>query len=174
MNKKTLLIFDLNGVLIEKKYSPCAKNKTDELPLGWSRVGGSIVKLRSETKELFDYLFSEEGKTKYDIALWTSAYEANRLKTIRALFPKLEDQFVFRWGQEKCDWRLNPEWKSSDETPDVKPKFFWKCLTSVWREYNYDPNNTLIYDDNAQKLERNPERCNRVIIDVASVSGDLI
>lgn len=155
-DERTLMIFDLNGILVEKKFQP-----GNDTPEGWSRAGKSIVRPKKQTLELFKLLFSENGKKKYAIGLWSSAFHANLIKMVQGCFPEYEQDFEFIWGQEKCDKRRNPLWISNKETPNEKPEFFWKCLTTVWREFDYwNPDNTLIFDDSRQKLERNPESCN--------------
>lgn len=156
---KPLIIFDLNDVLIETVYEP----DTNVNRPGWIRVGKSLRRLRDGCEKFIDFLFSEENVKKFRVAIWSSSYLLNVTKTIDGLLNAHKLDFFFVWGQERCEVMDNPAYK---DNPKAKPQFFWKNLSEVWNRYpQYNETNTIIIDDNAQKLEKNPIRSCRVVTD---------
>lgn len=151
---KKLLIFDLNGVLVESEFVPNMEEKRE----GWTRVGKSLRRPFPFAISLFERLFSEEGKKHFRVALWSSIFVSNLEKTVKGCFPQFEKDFLFLYGQEQCLFEENPNFDKNDK--NSKPTLFWKVLDRVWDEYpQFNRTNTIIIDDSAQKLEKNPEEC---------------
>lgn len=155
---KKLLIFDLNGVLVESEFVPNMEEKRE----GWTRVGKSLRRPFPFAITLFERLFSEEGKKHFRVALWSSVFVSNLEKTVKGCFPQFEKDFLFLYGQEQCLSQENPNFDKNDK--NSKPTLFWKVLDRVWDEFpQFNKTNTTIIDDSAQKLEKNPEECCIVI-----------
>ena len=144
MKEVSLIILDLNGLLIDRDYARGKPAKDFEGII----IGDHVVAPRIGALEFVDEL----AKT-FKVALWSSMKQYNIEKLLPHVFG--ERKFFFVWGQERC-WRLGDEY--------LKP------LESVWTEFpEFDATNTLLVDDSADKCVKNPPECCLVTDDPKAV-----
>lgn len=134
MKEGSLIILDLNGLLIERTY---ARGKPAK-DFNGVIVGDHVVAARPGALKLVDELAKN-----FKVALWSSMKQYNIDKLLPHVFG--ERTFFFVWGQERC-WRLDGEY--------IKP------LEVVWAQYpTFDATNTLLFDDDQAKFAKNPPEC---------------
>lgn len=147
---RLLVIFDLNGVLVDRVYQKGRLEDAD------ARVGRFWLYVRPGFRELRDWL----QRAEVDVAIWSSMTEPN----VRAIAEYLFADAVplrFLWNQSHCDAEPDP---NAQPKPDgyVKPLFV-KDLRHVWDAFpQYHADNTLLIDDTPEKSKRNPAHCHLV------------
>jgi hypothetical protein len=128
--KKELVIFDLNGVLIYRKYA--RGEFVSNFPDGAFVLDNHLIWIRPGLDELFDYAFEH-----FEVAVWSSMQEINVNKILPYLFK--ERKLYFAWSQKHC-WYIP---KTDTRT---------KVLENVWDVHlNFNNDNTLIIDDSKDK-----------------------
>ena len=91
--KKWLVIFDLNGVMISRKY---AKGEfVSNFPDGAFVLDNHLIWIRPGLDELFDYAFEH-----FEVAVWSSMQETNINKILPYVFKDRKLYFV--WSQKHC------------------------------------------------------------------------
>lgn len=137
MQQGSLIILDLNGLLITRTYAggQPAANFTNGIILD-----NHVIEVKADAVKTIDYLI-EQGFT---VAIWSSVKQYNLDKLLPHVIGE-KRQMLFAWGQERC-WRLGDE--------------FLKPLEAVWKEYpQFDESNTLLVDDTEAKCAKNPSQC---------------
>lgn len=146
--KRTLLILDLNGVLIDRRYSPKAFQSENATA---SRVGNFIVWKRQGCERFLTMVFNH-----VDVAVWSSGNSFNVAALTQNIFGERKKELVFVWDQSKCKSVEDPRGTS-------KKRVYLKNLSDVWKAFpQYDESNTLIVDDTALKMRNNP--CKNVLL----------
>lgn len=142
---RTLLIVDLNGIMVYRQYS--IPQKDEKLPPGALRVGNFIMWKRPGYEEFIEMIFKH-----FDVAVWSSVNSYNITAMTQEIFGKRENDLVFIWDQKKCQAVEHPLF-------DHK-KLYLKNLSEVWKAFpQYNRNNTLIIDDTDLKMRNNPRSC---------------
>ena len=146
-SKKQLLIFDLNGIIVERVY---AVDKTIEKD-GATRLGNFLCWKKPDTENLLTELFLRSET--YEIAVWSSVTKYNVDRLAKFAFGKHYFKLLFVFNQDQCE-RV----KNSDI--ETKKPLFLKNLSEVLLNYpQYDETNTLLIDDNDEKSRNNSEQC---------------
>lgn len=162
-----LVVVDLNGVMIETEFVPDMEVKRE----GWIRVGKSLRRPLPNAIQFFDWYQKNKGKVR--IAVWSSSYVSNVLKTIDGLFPSIKNELAFIWGQENCEALPNPEHDPADKKS--KPTLFWKNTSEILKHFpQYQLENILIVDDSKQKLEKNDQTNVMVVDENSHLIDDLL
>ena len=142
--KKTLLVLDLNNVLISCKH---VKEVTQENNDG-VRIGNKYVWKRPYVNEFLQHCFK-----KYDVAIWSSVREDN-LKPLLTIFKDYKFEYI--WHQSYCK-RVEPHPDPESSKPDV----LTKPLKNIEKEHSYC--NIIIVDDCIFKMEENDPKCVKII-----------
>ncbi len=146
-SKKQLLIFDLNGILVDREYET---DKTIEKD-GATRLGNFLVWKKSNIDKMLKKLF--EHHAVYEIAVWSSVTKYNVEQLAKFTFGEHYEKLLFVFNQDQCESVKNPD-------PESKKPLFLKNLREVWLKYpQYDPTNTLLIDDSDDKSRNNPKEC---------------
>ena len=148
-SSRTLLILDLNGVLIHRiRSARSAKTSEHEvLPEGAIRLRNFFVWKRPGLNEFLEMVFRH-----FDVAVWSSVRQENIGDLVDEVFGNWKGDLVFVWDQRKCGNFADPKARNG--------RHFLKNLSDVWRSYPmYDEVNTLIVDDSESKMKNNPEGC---------------
>ena len=138
-SKKYLIMLDLNGILIDRKYGKelKANNKC-------SKVGNFLVWKRPFLDEFIDFLFEH-----YDVAIWSSVKLWNIQQLVAFIFGDKERKLKLIWSQDQCEAVENPNINS-------KKPLFLKNLSYLWEMFpQYDQTNTLLIDDSDDKSKNN-------------------
>ncbi|KAI3641629.1 hypothetical protein MIR68_000326 [Amoeboaphelidium protococcarum] len=160
-----LLIFDLNGVLIDrigkdrrklwKAVEESKRLKND------FKVQQRAVFLRPSVDKFMKTLF-DQG---FHVALWTSAEHRNVIGIVPHLVGA--NSFKFIWCKEECEM---VGWESKHKPAVVKD------LSKVWDSDAINPDklfndtNTILFDDSVAKTARNPS--NAIIVDKFDVTTE--
>jgi len=149
-----LLILDLNGILISRRYE---KDRDVKPPKGAYRQGSFFVWLRPGLDSFIKYIFEN-----FDVAVWSSVMKHNIEPLAKEVFGKHYDELFFVADQDYCQKLDNPEIDPKTGKPSAKP-IFRKNLDVVWLfpgvKGIYDVKNTLIVDDSDDKMINNPKEC---------------
>jgi len=150
-SKRKLIIFDLNGVLLDREYRDpkglLPKIEEDvTLPLP-TIIGNFAAWKRPDANNKLAKLFEN-----YDIAIWSSAKMFNVEPLVRFMFDlETRSKLKFVWSQENC---------TVEKGEDPRKPLFIKDLSKMWKEFpEYDQTNTLLIDDSKEKCKLNPEAC---------------
>ena len=174
-----LLIFDLNGILIDRySTSPgtmvrsSRKSSTDGqgAPSGAicaadcpgpkaSRLGNFLVWQRPGLGDFLAFAFAH-----FDVAVWSSVSPSNIRLLIPYVFGDLAGRLRFAFDQSRCE--IAPGDSTNSAEPNCpaasRPKkpLFLKNLSEVWRDFPcYGPQNTLLVDNDDEKSRNNPPEC---------------
>lgn len=141
-SSKTLVILDLNGVLIDREFG---KDLEPEESVSY-KVGNFLVWKRPGLDAFLTWLFYY-----CDVAVWSSVSQFNLDQLVRFVFDNPSYHFKelkFIWGQEMCDSEPHP-----DPAMAKKKPLFVKNLAKVWSQFpQYDSKNTIIIDDTKEKV----------------------
>lgn len=141
VKERKLIIFDLNGVLIDRQYNKDRSYKPKIA--GSSQIGHFLAWRRPRLDRLLNTVFEE-----YDVALWSSVSTWNIEQFGKYAFGKHWKQLKFVFSQKECE-------AVPGLTKD-RPLFL-KNLATVWEKYpQYTQDNTLLVDDSAEKSRNNP------------------
>lgn len=140
--ERTLVILDLNGVLIDRQYG---KGLAPEEGISW-KVGSFLVYVRPGLNDFLTWLFEN-----YDVAVWSSVKKFNVDQLVKFIFddePYRFSKLKFVWHQDMTDQEENPD----PALRNVKPLFI-KDLRKVWDAFpEYDHTNTILVDDTKEKV----------------------
>ena len=140
---RNLVILDLNGVLIDRKYVGKASDDSEH---EGTRIGHFLVYKRPGLDNFLRRLFKL-----FDVAVWSSAKKWNVNQLVDFIFCEPEYHFSdlkFVWCQEQCTRETHPD----EELAKVKPLFV-KSLDAVWEKFpEYNPGNTFFVDDTPEKI----------------------
>ena len=146
---KNLIVIDLNGLLMQRSFSPLGTSTSGFRIDQDAKVGNFYVYNRPHMKEFLDFLHEN-----FTVGVWSSATEYNARMLVRHLWgKKKEKQLAFVWGQEKCtNVGVFTE-------PRVKPVFL-KELDKLWSHNaemeKFRGGNTVLIDDSPYKAVNNP------------------
>lgn len=144
VRERKLIIFDLNGVLIDRQYN---KDRSYKPKIkGSSQIGHFLAWRRPLLDRLLNTVFEE-----YDVALWSSVSTWNIEQFGKYAFGSHWKKLKFVFNQEHCE-----------AVPGITKKrpLFLKNLSEVWRKFpEYTKQNTLLVDDSAEKSRNNPPHC---------------
>ena len=146
---KNLIVIDLNGLLMQRSFSPLGTSTSGFRIDQDAKVGNFYVYNRPHMKEFLDFLHEN-----FTVGVWSSATEYNARMLVRHLWgKKKEKQLAFVWGQEKCtNVGVFTE-------PRVKPVFL-KELDKLWSHNaemeKFRGGNTVLIDDSPYKAMNNP------------------
>lgn len=141
--QKPLIIFDLNGIFIDRKYE---KPSADNIPDGAQQLGNFLVWKRPGLTEFLDRVFQVA-----DVGVWSSVNKWNADLISKHAFGDYHEKLVFVFDQSLCV-------PLPGDNPH-KP-IFLKNLSSIWEKFpQYNASNTLIIDDSDAKMVNNPQQC---------------
>ena len=146
---KNLIVIDLNGLLMQRSFSPLGTSTSGFRIDQDAKVGNFYVYNRPHMKDFLDFLHEN-----FTVGVWSSATEYNARMLVRHLWgKKKEKQLAFVWGQEKCtNVGVFTE-------PRVKPVFL-KELDKLWSHNpemeKFRGGNTVLIDDSPYKAVNNP------------------
>ena len=146
---KNLIVIDLNGLLMQRSFSPLGTSTSGFRIDQDAKVGNFYVYNRPHMKEFLDFLHEN-----FTVGVWSSATEYNARMLVRHLWgKKKEKQLAFVWGQEKCtNVGVFTE-------PRVKPVFL-KELDKLWSHNpemeKFRGTHTVLIDDSPYKAVNNP------------------
>lgn len=135
MTDKLLLIFDLNGTLVDSTH-----HKRDKMYYDF-RSRTKFVYLRPYLDDFLQFLKKLKSENKIEIAIWTSCIKENSRKILEKLFFDNDIKLLFHWSRENCI-----------ELEDYKTI---KDLNRVWHNFGnqYHKGNTFIIDDSKEKIK---------------------
>ena len=132
---RKLIIFDLNGILINKEWDPETRK--------------TLLWRRPNLDGFLEYIIP-----RYDIAIWSSAKKHNVKYHAKFALGDYYDHLVFVYHQEQC-FRKELDFADGDYNDILQ-----KNLQRVWRNFpQYNEHNTIIVDDSIEKMENNPPEC---------------
>ena len=146
---KNLIVIDLNGLLMQRSFSPLGTSTSGFRIDQDAKVGNFYVYNRPHMKDFLDFLHEN-----FTVGVWSSATEYNARMLVRHLWgKKKEKQLAFVWGQEKCtNVGVFTE-------PRVKPVFL-KELDKLWSHNpemeKFRGSHTVLIDDSPYKAVNNP------------------
>lgn len=149
---KPLIILDLNGILISRKFvdekiSDTSSAKTDNSEI----VGKFRIWKRPGCDSFLDFLFS-----KFEVAVFSSITRPNIEMTVKYIFGEKVSQLKFIYNQNNC---VKISKLADNEKENKRDITFCKNLQIVWNAFpEYNENNTLIIDDSPEKMVYNPSQ----------------
>lgn len=157
--KKTLVVLDLNGILVLRLHqNKIPQDLQKEVLDSSKKVRGNFHIWRRPHLDFFlEFLFQH-----FDVAVWTSAMTHNMNYILDVVFenlPHLRKHLIFEWGQEQCKAIPVPSMKKSTDntTKSWEEKLFLKTLSKVCEEFPvYTERNVLFLDDTPDKMAENP------------------
>jgi len=142
-DKKYLIIFDLNNVLVSRVQSKFF-DTTKEYLIEPTELNNFYCWKRKGLDKFLEWVFKN-----FKVGIWSSAKKHNTDKIVKFITDK---QPVLVYNQSNCGIEKHPE-------TDRKPLFL-KNLSTVFEEYpEYDKSNTILIDDSVLKCKNNPEGC---------------
>ena len=142
---KPLVIFDLNGIFIDRMYSKPTEDLVGETD-GAEQLGNFRVWKRQGLTEFLDQVFQVA-----DVAVWSSVNKWNAELLSKHAFQGHHEKLVFLFDQSRC---------VPVPTDNPHKPIFLKNLSVVWEEFpQYNASNTLIIDDSNAKMVNNPKDC---------------
>eukprot|EP00743_Colponemidia_sp_Colp-15_P010884 GILK01012055.1.p1 GENE.GILK01012055.1~~GILK01012055.1.p1 ORF type:complete len:266 (-),score=23.88 GILK01012055.1:170-943(-) len=144
LSEKILLIFDLNGTLLERLAGKAANPKPAHKLINKRKVW-----LRPGLNALWNFVFEEDqARGQFDVAVWSSAMTQNTQPMI---------DFVFGVHREHLLFDYHREHTVPDRSRHAKTYATLKDLQSVWAKYpQYGPTNTVLIDDSPSKAAKQP------------------
>ena len=148
---KHLLVLDLNGLLVDRRMSPCVEQDgTKRVPD--AKFGKFFIYNRPQMNEFVNWLHD-----KFTVGVWSSAQQHNAKQLVSHIWGKQRDKLAFVWGQDRCTHvgAMDPK------KPQSKP-ILLKDLNELWKTPSYarfGPRNTLLIDDSPYKAVMNPANC---------------
>ena len=131
---KKLIIFDLNGVLIDRERTLYNKDETLSF-----RIRNTSVWVRPNIDKLFEYVFEH-----FDVGVWSCCNEENTTSLVEKVFGTYKDELIFVFNGNHCRGLSKKE----------------KRLSFIWKRFpKYNKTNTLIIDDTIEKVSMNPLEC---------------
>lgn len=152
-SKRTLVILDLNGLLIERQHV----SKYTDKPKYSAKVGHHYVWKRPGLSLFLKMVFRH-----FDVAVWSSASRRNINTVLNHVFGKYSKHLKFVWSQTECDviQRSDGDDDVSSGKTSVYNDIFLKNLSRVWENFEcYNQTNTIIVDDSKEKMINNPDKC---------------
>lgn len=166
--KKTLVVLDLNGILVLRLHQNKIPETTNpEIVESSKKVKGNFhIWRRPHLDSFLEFLFQH-----FEVAVWTSAMSHNMQPILDIVFenlPHLRERLVFQWGQEQCKAIPIPNMKVSSDSlmtavHDEKcknkwqEKLFLKTLSRICEEFpEYTERSVLFIDDSPEKMVENP------------------
>jgi len=146
---KNLIVIDLNGLLMQRSFTPLEPSKNGYKIEHDAKVGNFYVYNRPYMKEFIDFLHEN-----FTVGVWSSATEYNARMLVRHLWgKKKEKQLAFVWGQEKCT--------NVGVFTEPRPKpVFLKEIEKIWSHNEemekFRNGYTLLVDDSPYKAVNNP------------------
>jgi predicted nicotinamide N-methyase len=145
-----LLVFDLNGLLVDRRRSAFAE------PDGTRRAPSAVlgkfhVYDRPHVAEFVRWAFEH-----FTVGVWSSAQQHNARALVNHVWGKSRDKLAFVWGQERCTHvgAMDPA-RGAGSKP-----ILLKDLRVLWSHPSFarfGPRNTLLLDDSPYKAVLNPE-----------------
>ncbi len=161
MSKK-LLVLDLNGVLIDKKYSLMKEHLDLSEGNDFFCFGDFVIFLRNGCLSLIENL-----SKKYTLGLWSSTHRKNVIKILEKFFENYRLYFNFVWCREKT--LLDPHYDSLSTSIEkfdtIKPIEFILHDPIINENRVWNEKNVLIVDNSESKLRFNNEK-NTLLIPV--------
>lgn len=161
MNSK-LLILDLNGILVDKKYIPSSEKYEFCEGEEHFSFGDFVVFLRKGCLSLLRSL-----SEKYTLAIWSSTHRKNVEKILENFLPEYKNLFKFVWCREKT--LLDPEYDIEEKNTTIKKFDTIKPIDLIIHDPILNENrmwglkNILIVDNSESKLRFNDSK-NTLII----------
>lgn len=152
-SKRYLLILDINGLLCQKIFkSDCDKDKPVSYQYETLELGKFYVCIRPDVKSFLEKCFGFA-----DVAFWSSTTHYNAKHIIYHILTKSQQSnAVFKWYRDRT--KLDPSYGTD---PNINESDTIKDLNDVWnnpvinRNRIYDSSNTVICDDDPQKVRLN-------------------
>jgi hypothetical protein len=152
-NKK-LVIFDLNGILIDRAYINDISHPL-LAPGNPSVVGKFLIWKRPGLDNFLSFLFEY-----FNVAVWSSISKHNIVPTAKFIFGEHYDKLAFVYDRDFCEILTDvPSERSGPVRGDhTTPKpVVRKNLKTVWQSFTrFNETNTLIIDDSDEKMVNNP------------------
>lgn len=149
---KPLIILDLNGILISRKFldEKISSTSTDDRDNS-EIVGKFRIWKRPGCDSFLDFLFS-----KFEVAVFSSITRPNIEMTVKYIFGEKISQLKFIYNQNNC---VKISKLVDNEDVNKRDITFCKNLQIVWNAFpEYNENNTLIIDDSPEKMVYNPSQ----------------
>ena len=161
-SKRHLLILDMNGLLCRKIYKP---DYDEDNPVSDQyetlELDKFYVYIRPDIKPFLEKCFELA-----DVAFWSSTTYYNAKHIIDHILTKSQQSnAVFKWYRDRT--KLDPSYGTD---PNIKESDTIKDLNDVWNSpvingnRIYNSSNTIICDDDSQKVRLNNED-NVIVID---------
>lgn len=142
MSTRPLVIFDLNGIFIERRFEKVLPEDIGDA----HQLGNFLVWKRPDTAIFLAKVFEVA-----DVAIWSSVNKWNAHQLSTYVFDTYHERLVFIYDQSHCETVV---------TDNPHKPLFLKNLSRVWEEFpQYNEKNTLIIDDSDQKMVNNPAAC---------------
>jgi hypothetical protein len=139
-SSKSLIVLDLNGVLLDKQFFQTEEEKARFDPTPSCYAGKFAVWLRPGAEEFIRNLLIH-----HDVAIWSSAKFFNTQQLVDSFIPKeLQKQLLFIWGQEEC---------TAVQTESGAKVIYTKDPKHIWEKYPQYQNCTKIIDDSSEKIQ---------------------
>eukprot|EP00906_Rhabdomonas_costata_P007400 RCo010601 len=172
LSEKILLVFDLDGVLVDREMSRHAHPFLKDSPS--LEAGPFVVKFRPHLGRLQAFLAAHSAR--FEVMVWSSARAANVARVVAALFPPSgQCTPVAVWGREMCtQYWLPPQAAGEDglsegvvlnnrgARPGVDYALTKKDLRRIWESKEpglagrWGPSNTILIDDDPEKCSEFP------------------
>lgn len=130
---KTLVILDLNGLLIDRCYN-LNEHCFDDNRIVFKNF---CMWVRPGTEHFINMLLEH-----FDVGIWSSCNNYNIQNIVKYIFKNKHHRLKFIWG---CNTRNKNKIKN---------------LNKVWEHFpEYNKNNTYIIDNDFYKIKNNPREC---------------
>lgn len=137
--ERTLVILDLNGVLVERVHM--SKQKFLKTEYTFLTPNGYYVFVRPYTKRLLTFLFKH-----FDVAVWSSMNKQNTMFVVERVFNKKQRESLrFVYTQSQCDIHESME-----------KLYYYKRISKITKNFNYHEDHILLVDDSPNKAVFNP------------------
>lgn len=144
-----LLILDLGGLLIDRIYQKSRSNDKELINLGATRMGNFMVWKRLYIEEFLDLCFDN-----FNVAVWSSMTEEESKPLVKFAMGDHYENLVGILDRTDCD-KFIPV-----DAEDERDVTWRKNLSWVWKNSpQFNQNNTLIIDTDADALVNNPNSC---------------
>ena len=147
MMTRDLLIFDLNGVLIESKHGSEYRRLFSPKKNDFATNKNLYVFVRPHAKALLEFAFEH-----FDIGFWSSMTRENTYDILARLLTSQQVNAVkIVLTQEDCSML-------GDYVENTKKPIFYKVLDRLWTKAEMRPyrDHVLLIDDSPHKLKFNP------------------
>lgn len=149
MTKSTLLVLDLNGLLVERIHSSKYNYEQHSHHHGYrfKTPNGYVVFVRPYTKHFLRYVFDH-----FHVGVWSCMNSRNTKLIVNKLFTEEQQNALeFMMTQDDC-------YNTGEFKRDGSPVFY-KNLTKIWKMPRYHKfyNHTLLIDNSENKVKYNPD-----------------